>query len=174
MIYISYEFTNSDRRSQHEAGLRCRDRLFSLLGYGGLIPQIYIGANGRPCIERADIDFSVTHSAHLAACALICGKDCPVPNDISVLSVSGNRIGFDAELVDSSRSLENLSKVCRRWFGEDAGSHGELFDIWTRHEAVGKMYGDGVLCKTGSEGCYVRSFTLENGDEAYRLCICAK
>ena len=174
MIYISYEFTKSDRASQHEAGLRCRDRLFRLLGYEELIPQIYSGNNGRPCIGRADIDFSVTHSAHLAACAVICNKDCPVPDDISMLPFSGSRVGFDAELIDRSRSVENLSKVCRRWFGEDAGSHEELFDIWTRHEAVGKMYGDGVLCKAGSEGCYVRSFSLENGDETYRLCICAK
>ena len=91
MIYFSYEFTESDRASQHEAGLRCRDRLFSLLGYAYLIPQIYTGANGRPCIERPDIDFSVTHSAHLAACAVICNKDYPVPDDISMLPFSGSR-----------------------------------------------------------------------------------
>ncbi|MGN1082398.1 MAG: hypothetical protein ACI4SJ_02540, partial [Candidatus Avispirillum sp.] len=67
MIYIAYRATDTDRASQHEAGIMCRDSLFRA---AGIKTEFAVKEGGRPYALCGGVDFSVTHSNRLAACAL--------------------------------------------------------------------------------------------------------
>lgn len=173
MIYIAYMATDTLRASQHEAGIMCRDSLFRA---AGIKTEFAKKEGGRPYALCGGADYSVTHSKHLAACALITDKEIPKwdEKDINILTLpfSGTEIGLDAEFIDPDADTARLSRVYERFFATAVSSAEEFFNLWTRREAFGKLCGDGVLCKRSDSGCKYESFTVDLCSGSYRLCVC--
>ena len=173
MIYIAYRTTDTDRASQHEAGILCRDSLFRA---AGIKTEFAVKESGRPYALCGGADFSVTHSKRLAACALITDKEISAwdEKDIKMITLpfSGTEIGLDAYFIDPDADKAKLSKIYERFFASPVSSAEEFYSLWTRREAFGKLCGDGVLCKRSDSGCKYESFTVDLCSGSYRMCVC--
>ena len=173
MIYIAYRTTDTDRASQHEAGILCRDSLFRA---AGIKTEFAVKESGRPYALCGGADFSVTHSKRLAACALITDKEISAwdKKDIKMITLpfSGTEIGLDAEYIDPDADTSRLSGIYERFFASPVSSAEEFYSLWTRREAFGKLCGDGVLCKRSDSGCKYESFTVDLCSGSYRMCVC--
>lgn len=173
MIYIAYRTTDTDRASQHEAGIMCRDSLFRA---AGIKTEFAVKESGRPYALCGGADFSVTHSKRLAACALITDKEISAwdEKDIKMITLpfSGTAVGLDAEFIDPDADKAKLSKIYERFFASPVSSAEEFYSLWTRREAFGKLCGDGVLCKRSDSGCKYESFTVDLCSGSYRMCVC--
>ena len=130
--------------------------------YGGIAyEKIIFGVSekGKPYAENADVFFNVSHSGEYAVCA---ADSAPVGIDIQKI------VPFDeavARRVCSEKELAEIEK------SEDKGA--EFTKIWTRKEAVLKMYGSGIFgrdIKNCIAGENVRS--QKYGD--YWISICAQ
>lgn len=89
------------------------------------------GKNGKPFVENARVQFSISHSGDIAVCAL-----------------SNKPVGIDIEQI-----REVNVKVARRLFTPDEQTYvfekwtqvkERFFEVWTRKEAYVKMLGKGV------------------------------
>lgn len=173
MIYIAYRATDTDRESQHEAGIMCRDSLFRA---ADIKTEFAVKESGRPYALCGGADFSVTHSKRLAACALITDKEISAwdEKDIKMITLpfSGTEIGLDAEYIDPDADKAKLSKIYERFFASPVSSAEEFYSLWTRREAFGKLCGDGILCKRSDSGCKYESFTVDLCSGSYRMCVC--
>jgi len=96
-------------------------------------------SGGRPYFPDAPIDFSITHTSSLVACALSVGK-----------SSSLGRIGLDAEVL-CGRSPRSMERITARFFsdGERARflaspDESTFLEIWTAKEALCKQSGIGL------------------------------
>ena len=173
MIYIAYRTTDTDRASQHEAGIMCRDSLFRA---ADIKAEFAVKESGRPYALCGGADFSVTHSKRLAACALITDKEISAwdEKDIKMITLpfSGTAVGLDVEFIDPDADKAKLSKIYERFFASPVSSAEEFYSLWTRREAFGKLCGDGVLCKRSDSGCKYESFTVDLCSGSYRMCVC--
>ena len=87
--------------------------------------------NGKPYVENANVQFSISHSCDIAVCA-----------------ISDKPVGIDIELIRNA----NVN-VARRLFTPDEQVYvfekwtqvrERFFEVWTRKEAYAKMLGRGV------------------------------
>lgn len=93
-------------------------------------------ATGRPELETAGVDLSLSHSAHHAVCALLIGE---------------GRIGVDAEELRGDRDPARLQAMAERWLtGADHAYFAEcpdetrFLELWTGKEAMSKADGRGL------------------------------
>ena len=97
-------------------------------------------AGGRPYFPDLPMDFSITHTANLVACALsVSSTDAPPP-----------RIGLDAEAL-GSRSPESMGRIVSRFFSDAerqsflaSPDESVFLEIWTGKEALCKQDGIGL------------------------------
>jgi len=112
--------------------------------------------NGRPHIkENREIDFSLSHSGGIVACAV---------------STDG-RVGVDIEKI-----TDKYERVAKRFFSEAeqgiAKNAEDFVRVWTRKEAYYKFFGKGSLSELDSEaddGVNIESFLL---DGEYFISVC--
>ena len=100
MIYLAYSKTDKSGRAEMSA--ECRRLLCVLLEHAGEDRNVELSKdeNGRPYIKgRKDLDFNLTHSDSLAACAL---------------SVRSGRVGIDAEPIKPVIPDERRKKFAER------------------------------------------------------------
>ena len=129
-----------------------------------------LGTNGKPCFPAyPEIQFSLSHSGMLAACA-----------------VSSRAVGVDAQEIVTGK--ESFRLIAKRYFTEEEqqevfrpeeGESGQegAFDpvafakVWTRKEAYVKMTGEGLiaLLDFGKEPCFFPKVPEISG---YRVSIC--
>jgi len=97
-------------------------------------------ASGRPYLEGATLDFSISHTDTAAVCAVDFGAE-----------AMEARLGVDVERIDGSRDEASMLRIARRWFSE--GEIGLLekepteetfLRIWTAKEAIVKRTGEGI------------------------------
>ncbi len=96
-------------------------------------------AGGRPYFPDAPIDFSITHTEGLVACALSVGKS-PPPH----------RVGLDAEAL-GSRTPQSMERISARFFCDSeralflsSPDESTFLEIWTGKEALCKQDGIGL------------------------------
>jgi phosphopantetheine--protein transferase-like protein len=101
--------------------------------------------SGRPYLEGATLDFSISHTDSLAVCAV----------DFGANAVQA-RLGVDVERIDRSRDEASMLRIARRWFSEGeikllekAPTEETFLRIWTAKEAIVKRTGEG-LCAARS------------------------
>ena len=135
MIYLAYSKTN--KRGRVEMSAEGRRLLGFLLEETGedIHVELLKDKNGRPYIKgRKDLDFNISHSNDMVACAL---------------SIGSGRVGIDTEPVMPTIPDDRRKKFAERYF-----SRGELellmkephsfSKIWTGKEAVLKRSGAGL------------------------------
>lgn len=140
--------------SQHEAGIRLRDDM--LCRFCGIDnPAVATLPGGKPClVDRADISFSLSHSASVAICAL----SFPGTGEAGEATVlydgtDAPEVGVDVEIVKDEGHASRLRRLADRYFPAEAV--GRLRDIpdgdyplafcrtWTALESFVKRTGEG-------------------------------
>ena len=98
-------------------------------------------AGGRPYFPGLPLDFSITHTASLVACAL------SLPSSPDAPPV---RIGLDAEAL-GARSIESMERIASRFFTDAerevflaSPDESTFLKIWTGKEALCKQDGIGL------------------------------
>lgn len=156
----------------------------------GILPAVRYDSYGKPYFEgHENASFNISHSHHLAACAL----------QTAPIGTVATQVGIDVQMVVCD--TERAERVAARYFSEaekdllchSAGSdlgYCRLFTrIWTRKEALLKYWGVGLhrieqadTAKIAEHGCkFIESdadltVDLPNGthpQEAYCLTVCA-
>lgn len=169
MIYFSYTQCDDNYASQHSAGIKLRDKLFSALGING---NVTVREDGRPCID-ANADFSVSHSKHLAICAVLCDFP-PTSDEFDTIKLYGKEIGIDAEYIDPNADFNRLFKIAKRYLNAVPASADEFYTLWTRREAFGKLCGEGFFHRSDDCGCTYHIFDIACNYGVYRVTVCVR
>lgn len=106
--------------------------------------------NGRPYVQEAGVDFSITHTARHVFCAV------EFPDDRSGTLL---RVGLDAEELERVRRLR-ISALAERWFTarelavfQSDPTPLTFARIWTRKEALVKWTGEGISALHSADTC---------------------
>lgn len=130
------------KSAESTAGRRLLDLLLKKNGLFVTSANIKIGESGKPYLDGyPEVDFNITHSKGLVACAL---------------SIGEGRVGIDAEPIGRECPPERQKALAARFFSEDEQnrlSSGEMTftELWTRREAYLKMTGEGFANGIGKK-----------------------
>ena len=153
---------------------------------------------GKPYFEElCGVDFSISHSGCLVVCAVsvesmensigalpFCG-DMEIQNAYFIDTAPGHiRVGADIELV--TENTERFLRVSKRYFtaseNEYINSGGfdpeRFFEIWTKKESLGKMFGTGLSGVLYNENlseigdAQFQSFKIKTDSGEYVGCVC--
>lgn len=138
---LGREINEENRKNaESEAARKLLDRLLIKVGSHLTSADIIKEENEKPRFADGGIDFNITHSKGLVACALSLGQ---------------GRIGIDAERIHGSISPARQGALVRRFFSEKekkALADGESFvSLWTKREAYLKMTGEGFAKGIGKD-----------------------
>ena len=93
--------------------------------------EILTSSNGKPYVKNSDIEFNISHSGEMVACAL---SDTPIGVDIEKVRE------IDDKLIDFVCTADEKKYVCEK----DETKQPRFFEIWTAKEAFFKCDGSGI------------------------------
>ena len=174
MIYFTFEKCESTTSARHEAGIRARNRLFSLFGIDE--SDAAKTESGKPYLKSGAAGFSISHCDNMALCALKCDRQIyDLPESVTVIFESGNGIliGCDIECESKEYEKDKIERISNRFLGYTAKDKDEFLRGWTRGEAYGKYTGEGVrAAKNIPPERTLYTFTAEIENVRYIFSIC--
>ena len=119
------------KRLSVAAGELTRIKIAEKIGMNKEDIRFRMGKNGKPYIENANIEFSISHSGNIAMCAI---SDEPVGIDIEYIR------DVDISLAKKHFAPDEQLYV----FEKKENAKLRFFEIWTRKEAYVKLLGKGI------------------------------
>ena len=140
----------------------------------GILPCVRYDSYGKPYFEDHDnLAFNISHSAHMAACAISIAEDG---------ADTANAVGIDVQLI--SNNIKQAKRMVEGYFNDaekakiaayednDANYCRVFTEIWTKKEALLKCLGVGLSCieladTENPEACGCRFVATEEREISY-------
>lgn len=151
MIYIK-TVSNEDKHLIHRLVYSALDKLlYSAFGVENAGQIIKKAEFGKPYIENANFDFSVSHTDNAGVIA-VCGQGTEIEGYICI-DKDVSKIGVDIECADREISNNSLNLIMNKYYTEqereyvNCGTNDyklRFLEVWTKKESIVKATGEGV------------------------------
>ncbi len=144
--------------------------------------------NGRPRTNRADLDFSISHSEGCAMCAVALGEDANVgidvqherPYSLEKMTELARTFMNDEELAEFGKPIASGKTLPMMFNERDMADFAQkncwFYMAWTRREAYAKRVGSDIFDNLKSariDGEHFRDGIISSCGEKYYYSVCA-
>ena len=152
MIYIKYVVSDENCKLRSEDIYSARDLLlFKAFGLKDAKSLIKVSKDGKPYIENAQFNFSISDTDNAAVVAA-CGNGVIVDGTLCI-DIKAKRIGVDIECAEREINEKSMLNIANRYFTGQEISYlkntnqsikQNFLEIWTKKESIVKATGEGL------------------------------